>query len=225
MTNYSNPSTNRPSGPNAISAIRRTLIYIIRVLVMVLAGCLICALAFLTAERVSNLYILSTEGMKLRAEAQLQGQPEENTLPDYFTAYFLAQDQDPVLYGYQDYTIKSFNYDLNIRSILVLPWSTTATVTAYETVTVNGSYRQDLLSEGDSLEQHPVPQFPVRKVTLRFINNGTRWYINDITTTDKEITLPVQNTPDPGMTPLPMATPTPIPDPTPTPIPRLEVIY
>ena len=84
----------RQDGQDArgIRAARRTLMYIVRVMLLLLAGALVCALAFLTAERMSNLYILSTEGMSLRAESILTDDVEPGELEEYFLLAFLADD-------------------------------------------------------------------------------------------------------------------------------------
>lgn len=207
----------RQDGQDArgIRAARRTLMYIVRVMLLLLAGALVCALAFLTAERMSNLYILSTEGMSLRAESILTDDVEPGELEEYFLLAFLADDTALTADAYRDYTVSSYDYDLSIERISVLPWTATATVTAVETVTVRGAFDSDKLAEGETQSDHPLPAWPVRRYRIRFVNTGSRWYISALELVEEDPHVEPLRTPDPNMTPLPMATPTPTPEPTP----------
>ena len=184
-------------------------------MLLLLAGALVCALAFLTAERMSNLYILSTEGMSLRAESILTDDVEPGELEEYFLLAFLADDTALTADAYRDYTVSSYDYDLSIERISVLPWTATATVTAVETVTVRGAFDSDKLAEGETQADHPLPAWPVRRYRIRFVNTGSRWYISALELVEEDPQVEPLRTPDPNMTPLPMATPTPTPEPTP----------
>ena len=210
--------------PNALSAARRMLTYIIKILLFILCGVLICVLAFLMAERCSNLYILASEGMSLRMECIVNNTPDEEELSDYFLASALAQDEELQDSAFANYVISDENYSLEIKGISVLPWSSTAKVTAIESVTVKGSYNSDRLASGETLEDHPLPEWPTRKLSISFYSNGSRWYISGIEVLEVNPKVDALNTPDPEATVLPMATPTPIPDPTPTPQPKLEIV-
>ena len=117
---------------------RRSMTYVVRTLLLIILACIVCIGAFLTAERMSNLYILASEGMALRADCVI-ADGARNDLEEYFTLTFL--DNDPAMSDttYANYTITSYNYDLTIEKISVLPWSMTATVTAVERVTLKGN--------------------------------------------------------------------------------------
>ena len=78
-----------------IRAARRTLMYIVRVMLLLVVGALVCVLAFLTAERMSNLYILVTEGMSLRAEYILTDDVEMSELEEYFLLTHLSDHPLP----------------------------------------------------------------------------------------------------------------------------------
>lgn len=202
-------------GAQGIRVARRTLTYIVRVLLMIVVGCMVCVLAFLTAERTSNLYILSTEGMSLRASYILGEDTEMRDLEEYFLLAFLSEDAALTADAYADYSITSYDYDLTIESISVLPWTATATVTAVETVTVKGSYDSEKLLEGETQADHPLPDWPVRRYRIRFVNTGSRWYIAALDLVEENPEVEPLRTPDPNLTPRPMATPTPTPPPTP----------
>ena len=83
---------------------------------------ILCIGAFLTAERYSNLYILTSEGMALRAECVF-ADGARNDLEEYFTLSFLQSDPAMSDATYANYTITDYNYDLTIERISVLPWS------------------------------------------------------------------------------------------------------
>lgn len=198
-----------------IRVARRTLMYIVRVMLLLVVGALVCVLAFLTAERMSNLYILVTEGMSLRAEYILTDDVEMSELEEYFLLTHLSEDEALTADAYANYSISSYDYDLTTEGISVLPWTATGTVTAVETVTVRGSYDSEKLGEGETQADHPLPSWPSRRYRIRFVNTGSRWYIAELEVVEENPAVEPLRTPDPNSTPLPMATPTPTPTPTP----------
>ena len=123
---------------------RRSMMYVVRTLLLVIAGVLVCALAFFTTERMSNLYILSSEGMALRAACVLGGSQKAD-LEEYFLLTCIAEDERLQSDDYRNYTVSSYNYDLEVEKVFVLPWSATATVTAVETVRLKGTINPDLI--------------------------------------------------------------------------------
>jgi hypothetical protein len=194
---------------------RRSMTYIVRTLLLIILACIVCIGAFLTAERVSNLYILASEGMALRADCVL-ADGARNDLEEYFTLTFLENDPAMSDTTYSNYTISSYNYDLTIERIFVLPWSMSATVTAVERVSLKGSVNADQLGEGENTSDYPVPQWTAERYKIIFINVNSRWYISELSIVEEN---PVQNnlgTPDPDETPILAATPTPKPTAEPT---------
>lgn len=190
---------------------RRSMMYIVRTIMLLIAGILLCALAFLTAERMSNLYILTSEGMALRASCVLQDGDRE-ALEDYFLLTCIAQDQRLNAGEYHNYNVSSYNYDLSTEKISVLPWSATATVTVVETVTLKGSIDADLIEEGKTPADYPLPAWQTSRFRLHFINTGTRWYISELELVEENPKVDTLRTPDLSQDVLPMATPTPSPE-------------
>ena len=188
----------------------RSTMYVVRTLLFLIMGCIVCIAAFLTAERVSNLYILTNEGMALRAECVL-ADGAENDLEEYFTLTYLERDALLSDTTYDSYTVSSYNYDLQIEKISVLPWSMSATVTAVERVSVKGTINASLLEEGDSVENYPVPAWTAERYRIDFVNSDGRWYINDLEALEDNPAEAVLGTPDPNRSPIPAATPTPAP--------------
>lgn len=191
-----------------LATARRTMTYIVRTLLFIIMGLILCIAAFLTAERISNLYILTSEGMALRASCILTD-GSRNDLEEYFTLTFLEQDAALLDGVYDRYTISGYNYDLSIERISVLPWSMSATVTAVERATLRGSINADQLGEGESAAAYPLPAWQSARYKIRFLNDEGRWYISALELVESDPKVKQQGTPDPNMSPIPMATPTP----------------
>jgi len=193
---------------------RRSMLYLVRTLLMIIMGAIVCIGAFLTAERYSNLYILTSEGMALRAECVI-ADGARNDLEEYFTLSLL--DNDPAMSDatYSNYTITDYSYDLSIKRISVLPWSMSATVIATERVTLKGTINADQLSEDQNADDFPLPQWTPRQYKIKFINANARWYISELTVLQENPDQSDLGTPDPDASPIPAATPTPKPTQTP----------
>lgn len=197
-----------------IQTARRTTIYIVTVILLAIAGILVCALAFLTAERISNLYILATEGMSLRAVDILgveDSETNENTLDVYFTKRFLDGDQALNSAVYSNYDITSYDYDLSIEKISVWPWSETATVTAVETVKIKGHVKPELVENGNLSIEAPLPEWETARYIIHFVLKDNRWFISDLELITRNPGGESLGTPDLMQSILPMATPTPSP--------------
>ncbi len=185
---------------------RRSLMFFIRTILLVLAIGLICILAFLSAARLSNTYIMVNEGMTLRAASMLRGGGDDPDLAIYFTGDCVRADaalRARSLAPYADYTITSYEYDLTIEKLHVFPWQTDLYADVIEQVTSIKA----LVPANSGLG--PVPAWtPIRyRLTLSRIDG--RWYISAIDLIELNPQLPPANTPDPNRSPIPMATPTP----------------
>lgn len=194
---------------------RRSMFYIVRTLLLIIMAAIFCIAAFLTAERMSNLYILATEGMALRAECVL-ADGARNDLEEYFTLTFLQNDSAMTDTTYSNYTISSYNYDLTIERVSVLPWSMSATVIATERVSLKGNINADQLSDGQNTSDYPPPDWTPTRYKISFINANSRWYISELAVLEENPDSSDLLTPDPNESPIPAATPTPKPTDAPT---------
>lgn len=189
---------------------RRSMMYIVRTLLLVILAVILCIGAFLTAERYSNLYILTSEGMALRAECVF-ADGARNDLEEYFTLTFLESDPAMSDATYANYTITDYNYDLAIDRISVLPWSMSATVIATERVSLKGNINADQLSEDQNVADYPLPEWTPKRYKIKFINANARWYVSELTLLEENPDTSDLGTPDPNTSPIPAATPTPKP--------------
>ena len=205
-----NSNDKEPKDVRRLRVARRSMMYVVRTLLLVILAVILCIGAFLTAERYSNLYILTSEGMALRAECVF-ADGARNDLEEYFTLTFLESDPAMSDATYANYTITDYNYDLAIDRISVLPWSMSATVIATERVTLKGNINADQLSEDQNVADYPLPEWTPKRYKIKFINANARWYISELTLMEENPDGSDIATPDPNMTPIPAATPTPKP--------------
>jgi len=205
-----NSNHEEPKELKRLRAARRSMMYVVRTLMLIILAAILCIGAFLTAERYSNLYILTSEGMALRAECVF-ADGARNDLEEYFTLTFLQSDPAMSDATYSNYTITDYNYDLTIEKISVLPWSMSATVTATERVSLKGNINADQLGEDQNPADFPLPEWTPKRYKIKFINANARWYISEITLLEENPDSANLGTPDPNMTPILAATPTPKP--------------
>ncbi len=194
---------------------KRGIWYFMRTVLILVAVVGLCYGVFQMAMHASNLYILATEGLKLRAECILQdGNKVE--MGEYFTQTFLDQDQELKKDRYADYNISSYDYEISLEGISVWPWSKTASVTIVERVSINGSIRDEAKpQDGEADAEYPLPEWKPARYIVRFIKYEGRWYIYQMQLKEIAPSQAPLPTYDPSLTPLPAVTPTPKPTATP----------
>ena len=180
--------------------IRRLLLFIATRLlaISVIVGLLV--LAFYLAMNTANIYLLLSDGMKLRAEVILTRE-DADELKSFFTDDFLHRDETLEIglsdqSPYVDYNIDTFNYEMTMEWMWAWPWDNTATATIVEKVPrIVGSVKSDkrsLVTAG-TLSANPPQWYGGRyTVTLKRING--RWKIDDLHQTQ----LIIQPTPVPA---------------------------
>lgn len=176
------------------------------------------AFSFYTAMELSNIYIITTDGMQKRASAVLN-QDVQDELIEYFTPAFLEKDELLNTDRYRDFTIRSFAYKIKVEWMWTLPWKDTGTATVLERVpTIDAEMPKDKLPEGYKGEM-PVPKWEDYRYEVKLLRNADgRWYITDLEKLEKA---PPMNYVLPGeTTPSPIESPdvTPAGSPTQTPI-------
>lgn len=159
---------------NQYAIARRSIWYMLRTLLSVALVIVLCLGAFVTAMHISNIYILVTEGLELRAEYVLQG-GEITALTEYFSEEFVAKD--PALYdgAYADFKVTNFIYKLEIKNLFALPWHRTATVKVYEKMLSVSGTPNEGTPEGAVL-----PEWPAALYNVKLTKTDGRWYISDM---------------------------------------------
>ena len=155
---------------------RRSIWYILRVVIILTVCLTLCYAALVEAMYLSNIYIITTEGMELRA-ACILGEKGIGELGEHFYSGWVLQDQ--ALYGdlYDAYRVDTYDYRLSIdfKKIKVLPWSKTATLQATERVlNIQAEPYNDDTTE-------PVPQWQDSRMEITLEKLEGRWYITKLT--------------------------------------------
>ena len=198
----------------AVTGVRRSVFYFMRAILTVLIVATLCIFSFLSAARISNAYILVNEGMSLRAESILKN-ASVNDLAAYFTSDCIGTDKlqrETSAAPYAGSSVSSYQYDLSIASLHLLPWHVNTYVDVVEQIrSIRGS-----VSAESGISQ--IPDWTPRKYRLTLSKIENRWYIDSIELLELNPKIDPPATPDPYADPIPMTTPTPAPTPTPFPV-------
>lgn len=188
---------------------RRGIWFFMRTVLLAVLLVALCYGVFTTAMRASNLYILATEGLELRAECILQDGAQVE-LREYFTEAFLEKDTALSHTVYEDYTITNFDYRIEVEGVSVWPWSQTATVTVIERMAaMTGTLNEDKKPEGTAEDaEHPLPEWQPGRYLLRFRLKDDRWYIYQMQLLKTVASEEPKRTPDMRMSPMPVPTAT-----------------
>ena len=166
--------------------IRRLLWFVATRLVAISAIVGLLVLVFYLAMNTANIYLLLSDGMKLRAEVILTRDNAEE-LTSFFTDEFLLSDETLDIglsdrSPYIDYNVDSFNYELSMEWMWAWPWENTATAVIVEKVPrIVGSVRtnsRDLLKAGTISATPPAWYGGRYTVTLERI--GGQWKIDGL---------------------------------------------
>lgn len=163
-----------------LSPVRRGILYALRTALLAVLVIAAGYFALQIGENSSNIYILATEGMQLRAECALQ-QSSRDALPEYFTPEFLQSDGLFTKDTYANYTITDYNYTLEVENVSVFPWSSSASMQAVERVErIVGQINKDSIPEGMDPAQFPLPEWEAARYRITFSRVDGRWYISGL---------------------------------------------
>ncbi len=176
-------------GRNKYTAPKRSMGYIFKTLFIILLVMLLAYAAFSTAMTLSNMYVLATEGMALRAECVLtDGSALE--LSEYFTEGFINSDAALNSSSYDGFTVTDYNYSLSVTGFFALPWSNSARLRVVEKVT-NVSATANEGNEGAT-----VPGWTSSRMDIQFTRVDQRWYISGLDIIQLNPEDPPRGTPD-----------------------------
>ena len=177
---------------------------------IVLAAVVIAALmivGYIMGRDIANVYIITTDGMKLRAGVVLELE-DSSDLYKFFSSSFISGDAELNSSKYDEYLIRDFDYNLKIKSLWCNPWAKTAEVIVVESIPdIDGE--KPAVNEDD--EPSPPPEWPRREFKLTFINQEDKWLINELYVREYLEPEPTP-TDEPEISPTPEGmTPTPYP--------------
>ena len=191
-----------------VTAVRRSVFYFMRAILVVLVIGALCILAFLSASRLSNAYILVNEGMTMRAECILKN-ASENDLAVYFTPLCIQSDAPQRETGAAPYagtTIASYEYSLKIVNMHIMPWHANTYVDVVEQI--HGIKGSVSVESGSAAA---IPEWTPCKYRLYLDRMDGRWLIESIELLELNPKLDPPASPDPDADPLPIVTPSPVP--------------
>lgn len=156
---------------------KRSILY---VLFALLAVGLIALLAYgcmMWAMHMSNLYVLATEGMELRAECIVtNGSIAE--LGEHFTQEFL-NDDDALYDGkYKEFTVSAHDYRITVEKVSVMPWSKKASMTIVEKMASMTGTAND--ESDENAARAVLPKYPKARYKVLFEKRDGRWYISGL---------------------------------------------
>ena len=200
----------------AVTAVRRSVFYFMRAILVVLVIGALCILSFLSASRLSNAYILVNEGMTMRAECILKNAPE-NDLAVYFTPLCIQNDalqRETGAAPYAGMTVSSYEYSLKVQNMHIMPWHANTYVDVVEQIRgIKGSVSVESGSGA------AIPEWTPCKYRLYLDRTDGRWLIESVELLELNPKLDPPATPDPDADPLPIVTPSPVPTAEPSVIP------
>lgn len=172
-----------------IAKARRSVWFVLRTVLIIIGVMLLAYTAFMEAMYLSNTYIIVTEGMALRADCIIND-GSIDTLSDHFTEQLIESDNE--LYGtkYDAFHVESYNYNIKIESLKVLPFSDTATYTAVESVS------QIIAQPYDSATTRPVPEWTTVRYRVTLEKFSGKWVITSLTVLEYDPEPEPGNTPD-----------------------------
>lgn len=162
---------------NNYSVAKRAILYVLIALLTVAFIILLAYGCMRWAMHTSNLYVLATEGLELRAECIVtNGSVSE--LGEHFSQDFLADDNALYDGKYKEYTVSNYDYRLTIEKISVMPWSKKASMTVIERMASLTGTANDESEE--NARARTLPPYPTAKYKVRFERIDGRWYISAI---------------------------------------------
>ncbi len=177
---------------NKYAIARRSIWYVLRALLIAVAVLLLALGLFVTGMNMSNLYILTTEGMELRAETILYHSAVLE-LTKYFTEEFVQNDAALYEGRYDAFTIKTYNYRIDIERFSVTPWGNTATFRVVERMLDISAAQKDTTETAEKLT---LPDWTDVRYDVVFQKIDGRWYIKELRVIELDPAEEAKPTPD-----------------------------
>lgn len=181
---------------NKYTVARKSIWYVMRTLIIIMLVVFLAFAALTVSMYISNMYILATEGMQLRADCILaDGATAE--MSAYFSEDFMAHDAALTAGTYTNYTVTDYNYTLAIDNVRVLPFASSGRMRVTERIpAVTGTYNDE------TVENPPaIPQWTAMQYDIVFKKIDSRWYIDALEVVETDPAPKVKGTPDLSLLP------------------------
>lgn len=177
------------SSSNPLGTVRRSIWYVLRAVLVVSLLLGLAFAVFTEGMYISNMFIVVTEGMALRAETILKN-GSVSDLSQYFAQEFLDSDDQLLSGEYLDYAVDSYDYRYSIKSISVLPWAKSGHVGYVERIpTIVGAPVSDDVTSG-------VPAWTPVRYRVNLVKIEGRWLISSLTVEEMNPEEEARPTPD-----------------------------
>ena len=174
----------------------RVLEYVLRFVLCILKWVLIvvvvstlCTTAFTFAMDYANINILVTDGLKMRVGVALQEKNAEE-LTKFFTEEYILRD--PLQYDstYYDFTINSYDAQVDIHSLYTRPWKEEAEAKVTCGATIDGELPISLQTPEQLKNPNKIrpPEWETRSYDMKLEKADGHWVITDV----NEIDAPVE---------------------------------
>ena len=158
---------------NKYAVARRSIWYMLRLLLLIAAVVALALGAFMSALYTSNIYIILVDGMQKRAACILQDGSVQD-LSEYFTEEFIASDAALTSGAYDGFTVNNFDYRVDVERLRAYPWSATVRV---QTLLRLASLSATANEEAAGKEP---PAWQSGRYNVVFVKREGRWYIDEI---------------------------------------------
>lgn len=181
---------------NKYAVASRSIWYVLRTLLIFTAIVALCLGVFVEGMYVSNLYILVTEGLEARTECILTDGAVLD-LTEYFTEEFVRNDNALYEGIYDEFTVSSFDFRVDVESVSVLPWNKRATMQVLTYLAAINAAADDPDSGAE------LPEWRAARYSISLARSGSRWYITGMTLIEENPEMEPAPTPDYSLLPSP----------------------
>lgn len=179
----------RMNSADKVGVAKRSLWYILKVVIIVAVIIAVCYAVFTEAVYVSNIFIIVTEGMEMRADCILKSGSLQQ-LAEHFSEDWLIKDDALDSTKYDAFHVDSYIYNIKIEKLTVFPWSKTAKLEVSEKVS---SISAKPYSEGTNTD---VPAWENERYGILMEKDEGRWIIKELTVIEDIPDSEPANTPD-----------------------------
>ncbi len=177
------------SNSNPLSTLRRSIWYVLRAVLIVSLLLGFAFAVFTEGMYISNMFIVVTEGMSLRADTILKN-GSVSDLSQYFTQEFLDSDDLLLSGAYLDYAVDSYDYRYAIKGIRVLPWAKNGSVGYIERIPT-------IVASPISEEvKGPVTPWTPMRYKINLVKVEGRWLISSLAVVEENPEEEARPTPD-----------------------------
>ncbi|MCR5611550.1 MAG: hypothetical protein K6F68_06980 [Clostridiales bacterium] len=174
---------------NPLGTVRRSIWFVLRAVIIVSLLLAAAFAVFTEAMYISNMYIIVTEGMELRADTILKN-GSSSDLEQHFTLNFLIYDSLLNEKPYSDFIVDNFDYRYEIKGVSVFPWSKSGYITYEERIpTITGAPVSEEITA-------PMPAWTSTLSRVHLIKVDGRWLIDSIDVIEVEPEAEPAATPD-----------------------------